>query len=86
MARKRQWRQRVKWKHTDLEHLGTGAGVRTIDELRAVGDPDDAGRVFLGDVIDADQRCQLDRGTDLLHAFPSRRVLGVFVAVDEAAG
>jgi len=70
----------------DLEHLGTRAGVRTIDELRAVGDPDDAGRVFLGDVIDADERCQLDRGADLLYAFTPCRIRRVLVVVDETAG
>jgi hypothetical protein len=86
MARKRQGRKCVEWKHSDLEHLGAGPWSRTVGETSPVGDPDHARRVGLGDVIDANERCQLDGGADLLHAFANRRIGRVLVVVDEPAG
>jgi hypothetical protein len=86
MARKRQRRQRVHGKYLDLEHLRTWFELRTVDKLRAVSDPDHAGRITLGDVIHTDERRYLDRGADLLDAFAHRCVGGMLVVVDEPPG
>jgi len=84
MARKCQRRQRVDRKDPDLQHLGAGIELSAVDDPRPIGDPDDAVRVPLGDVVHADQRRQLDGGADLLHALPHRRVGGMLVIVDKA--
>jgi hypothetical protein len=86
MARKCQRRQRVQRKGPDLQHLGARVELSAVDEPRSIGDPDHAVRVPLGDVIHADQRCQLDCGADLLHALAHGRVGGMLVVVDKAAG
>jgi len=84
MAWKGQWRKRLQREDPDLQHLGARIELSAVDEQRPVGDPDHAVRVPLGDVIDADQRRELDRGADLLHALAHRRVGGMLVSVDEA--
>jgi len=86
VARERQLRQRVGGKHADLEHFDTRGRLLGAGEPRAVGDPDDAGRVALRYVIDTDQRRELDGHADLFHAFTHRRVGRMLVVVDEPAG
>jgi hypothetical protein len=86
MARKCQRRQRVHGKDPDLQHLGARTELSAVDEPRPIGDPDDAVRIPLGDVIHADQRRQLDGGADLLHALAYRRVGGILVIVDKPTG
>jgi hypothetical protein len=84
MARECQRRQRVGWEDGDLEHLRPGAEVRIVGEPGAVCDSDHARRVALGDVIDAEQRRQLDRGANFFHALPHCCVGGMFIMVDES--
>jgi len=55
MAWKGEWWKRVDRKRCDLEHLRTRPRLLAVDQSRAVGDPDDAARVPLGHVIDAEQ-------------------------------
>jgi len=86
LARKCQRRQRLHGKDAHLQHLGARTELSAVDQPRPIGDPDDAVRVPLGDVIHADQRRQLDGGADLLHAFAHRRVGGMLVIVDKATG
>jgi hypothetical protein len=86
MARERQRRQRFNWENSDLEHFGARAELRAIREPCTVCDPDHARRVALGNVIDANQRRQLDRCADLLHALAYRGVRWVLVMVDESPG
>jgi len=86
LARKCQRRQRLHRKDPDLQHLGASTELSAVDEPRPIGDPDDAVRVPLGDVIHADQRGQLDGGADLLNALAHRRVGGMLVIVDKATG
>ena len=85
MARKRERRKRVDWKHSDFEHLGAGPWSRTIGETSPVGDADHARGIRLRNVIDADQRRQLDGRADLLQAFANRRIGWGLVIVDETA-
>jgi hypothetical protein len=84
MARECQRRQRVRWEDGDLEHLRPRAEVRTFGEPGAVCDSDHARRVALGDVIDAEQRRQLDRGANFFHAFAHGGVGGMLIMVDES--
>jgi hypothetical protein len=86
MARKCQRRQRVQGEDPDLEHLGAGPELSAVGELRAIGDPYHAGRVLFGDVVNADQRGQLDGRADLLHALAHSRLGGMLVIVDEPSG
>src|SRR5439155_18918782 len=85
VAREGQGRQRVRRENADLEHLRAGAWAAATREAGLVRDTDHAGRTPFGDVVDADQAGQLNRGVDLLGALAGRRLPRVFVVVDEPA-
>src|ERR1700694_5395621 len=86
MARKGERWQRVQRKDPDLQHLRTRFELGAAGEARSIGDPDHAVRVPFGDVINADQRGQLNGCADLLHALTRRRGAGILVVVDESTG
>jgi len=86
MAWERKRRQRIDPKDSHLQHLRSCLQLRAINEACAIRDADHARRVRLGDVVDADQRGQLDGGADLLQTFAPRCIGRVLVVVDESTG
>jgi len=81
---RKRW-QRIEPEHPDLEHLWARSRPAAGRKPGLVGDPDHAGSVPLGDVIDADEPRHLDAGANFFEAFTSRRVPGILIVVDEAA-
>ena len=81
-----QLRQVVKRKHPKLEHLLARGQPPTVDDLAAIADADHARGLSLGDVIHADEACDLDLDPYLLEAFAGGRVERALVVVHEAAG
>jgi hypothetical protein len=86
VARERQLWQRAGVKRFELEHLRPRLGPLAIREPRSIGDTDHARRRPLGDVINAQQACDLDARPDLLTALAPRCIRRILVVVDEAAG
>jgi hypothetical protein len=85
VAREGQLRQGVRGEGAHFEHLRTCADRRSTGDAAHISDADDARRGGFGDVVQAEQRCELDLGVDLLHAFAHRGGGGRFVVVDESA-
>jgi hypothetical protein len=86
VTRKRDRRQLAGSEDPQLEHLRSGLDLLAARHPAAKRDPDDRGRCCLGDVIEAEQLCQLDKRADLLPAFAHRGVLWFLVMVHKAAG
>ena len=69
----------------DFEHLAARAGRLAIRQARPVGQAQHPGPVAAHDVVDPEQRGDLDAGADLLPALPHSGSLGMLVVVDEAS-
>src|SRR5450631_1857697 len=64
---RKRW-QRIEREHPDLEHLWARSRPAAGSKPGLVGDPDHAGSVPLGDVIDADEPRHLDAGANFFEA------------------
>jgi len=79
-------RKRIELEDADLQHLCAGRQALPIGKPPAIGDPDNARCVRLGDVVHAEQPGELDLRADLLEALPDGGIRRILVVVDETTG